>query len=223
MTTRTPGPGGDWLVAGGFVHIHASLSDQAEDVIDSLLLAQLSADRQASRFTTPTSWVQAFESVLSNIGWMIDQRDTGRSSADQHPAGPGDVVPLDTIISRLQTVLSPEQAVALRSAVAGLATAAEPVANWWRQQTLAGNTASSTICFAAQVQRAPWLAVSCNALTAPAAITGYPWTGVPADGVEFTVSQATAVVNEAVFSSVRAGIRTKVAPVRESHVVDVNA
>ncbi|MFD1052187.1 hypothetical protein ACFQ1S_44740, partial [Kibdelosporangium lantanae] len=95
MTTRTSG---DWLVAGGFVHIDDSLADHAEDVLNSLLLAQLVADRKASRFTAPASWVQEFESVLATIGWVIDHRDTGSSSA-----GGQDVVPLDMIAEDLLT------------------------------------------------------------------------------------------------------------------------
>jgi hypothetical protein len=214
MTTRAHS--GDWLVADGFVHIDAGLADQADDVIDSLLLAQLVADEQASRFTAPASWVQAFESVLSTIGWVVDHRDTGGSSAE-------DFVPLDTIVDDLRKVLSPEQALTLRSAVEALATAAEPVTTWWQRRTVAGTAASSTICFAALVQQAPWLVVNCNTLTAPVAVTGYPWKGAPGEGVEFTVSQASAVLNEAVFAAVRAGIRTKVAPVRANHVVAVTA
>ncbi|GAB3872479.1 hypothetical protein GCM10029964_010950 [Kibdelosporangium lantanae] len=199
------------------MHIDDSLADHAEDVLNSLLLAQLVADRKASRFTAPASWVQEFESVLATIGWVIDHRDTGSSSA-----GGQDVVPLDMIAEDLRKVLGPDQVSTVRAAVTALATAAAPVSACWRQRTTAGDAAASTICFAARVDQSPWLAVNCTALTAATAITDYPWAAAPA-GVERTVNQATAELNESVFAAVRDGIRTKVAPVRDSNVMAVTS
>lgn len=46
-----------------------------QDVLDSLLFAQLSADKSHQRQTDPSNWYSYFDYILQNIGWVLSSID----------------------------------------------------------------------------------------------------------------------------------------------------
>ncbi|EJC71677.1 hypothetical protein Rleg10DRAFT_0057 [Rhizobium leguminosarum bv. trifolii WSM2012] len=57
---------------GALLSFDAALSKQmTEDVSNSLLFAQLAADKQFNRLTSTGNWEKTFFSVLSVVGWIV--------------------------------------------------------------------------------------------------------------------------------------------------------
>lgn len=56
--------------SGTLLSFDASVDDQAlADVSNSLLLAQLAADKQAEGLSNAQAWLAAFQNVMSTVGW----------------------------------------------------------------------------------------------------------------------------------------------------------
>jgi len=64
--------------AGVLLSFVPSVPDQKrDDTLNSILLAQLAADKQYSRFEQPDSWYEFYAKTLSNVAWQIPQSHTG--------------------------------------------------------------------------------------------------------------------------------------------------
>lgn len=60
------------VVAGSVVALDGSISQQhGQDVMQSMLLAQLAANAKASRFREFANWYKAYQSTLESIGWVV--------------------------------------------------------------------------------------------------------------------------------------------------------
>lgn len=58
--------------SGVLVTFPASTSKQRqEDVLNSLLFAQLAADKEYNRLDDPLNWFSYFEYILRNVGWVL--------------------------------------------------------------------------------------------------------------------------------------------------------
>jgi hypothetical protein len=59
------------VVAGSIVALDGSVSQQhGQDVLQSLLLAQLAANPKASRHKDPLTWYKTYQSTLEETGWV---------------------------------------------------------------------------------------------------------------------------------------------------------
>jgi hypothetical protein len=71
-------PKAGFVDAGILLSFVASVPDQKrEDALNSILLAQLAADKQYSRFDQPDSWYEFYANTLSNVTWQVIQSHTG--------------------------------------------------------------------------------------------------------------------------------------------------
>jgi len=68
-------------VAGSLVSFMPEISAiHREDVLDSMLLASLSASKNHNRQDNPATWYRAYISVLEKIGWIMQANDTSTFS-----------------------------------------------------------------------------------------------------------------------------------------------
>lgn len=61
------------VVAGSFIAFAPGMSAQhRQDVLESLLLAQLAANAKAERHKDPIAWFRAYSSVLEQAAWVLE-------------------------------------------------------------------------------------------------------------------------------------------------------
>jgi hypothetical protein len=213
-----------YLVAGGFLCAADGLSaTDLDDVLDSLLLAHLASDREASRTTAFSDWGAAFRAVLTSIGWTLGAVDTATASpaSHRHFWGRDSFVPLDLIATELAKALAAGQVDAVRSAITAIPDAGGPVAQRWRETTLATDRAGSLICYAGRAGGSLQLLHNHNLLCATEVVSGYPWAPCPGAGAQLEQSQVEATLNDAVFAQMRGDLRKKVAAFRAADVLSV--
>lgn len=65
------------VVAGSLVALAPGVSDlHQQDVLHSLLLAQLAANAKAERFKDPVSWFRIYRSVMEQTAWVVGESST---------------------------------------------------------------------------------------------------------------------------------------------------
>jgi hypothetical protein len=65
------------VVAGSIVVIDQGVTGQhQQDVLQSLLLAQLAANAKADRHKDPTTWYRAYQETLTPVGWVVEASTT---------------------------------------------------------------------------------------------------------------------------------------------------
>ncbi|HOI17539.1 MAG TPA: hypothetical protein PK036_14455 [Geobacteraceae bacterium] len=74
----TSSPKAGFVDAGVLLSFAPSVPEQKrDDTLNSILLAQLAADKRYSRFDQPDSWYEFYAKTLSNVAWQIIQSHTG--------------------------------------------------------------------------------------------------------------------------------------------------
>lgn len=63
-----------FVVKGSLVIFTDVISNMEQnDVLNSVLLAQLAADKQKDRFATPEAWLKLYADTLEHLGWSVVQ------------------------------------------------------------------------------------------------------------------------------------------------------
>ncbi|KAF9475090.1 hypothetical protein BDN70DRAFT_924228 [Pholiota conissans] len=93
------------------------------DVMDSVLLAQLGASAAFNRLTQPQQWFDSYTNILGHIAWVV----TG-FQLDQHSLDSADVAVNDIVIQYLQGYLNPVQLASCNRVIDALKNTTHPVA-----------------------------------------------------------------------------------------------
>jgi hypothetical protein len=93
--------------------------ENQNDLLDSLLISQLAANKQYSAEDEPEQWFNAFSGVMNNIGWILEESDFSTYKAK------GNVIEFESVVMDiLESALGGEiipTAKSLLNAVKGLA------------------------------------------------------------------------------------------------------
>jgi hypothetical protein len=66
--------------------------ENQNDLLDSLLLSQLAANKQYSAEDEPEQWFNAFSGVMNNIGWILEESDFSTYKAK------GNVIEIESVV-----------------------------------------------------------------------------------------------------------------------------
>ena len=66
--------------------------ENQSDLLDSLLLSQLAANKQYSAEDEPEQWFNAFSGVMNNIGWILEESDFSTYKAK------GNVIEIESVV-----------------------------------------------------------------------------------------------------------------------------
>jgi hypothetical protein len=66
--------------------------ENQSDLLDSLLLSQLAANKQYSAEDEPEQWFNAFSGVMNNIGWILEESDFSTYKAK------GNIIEIESVV-----------------------------------------------------------------------------------------------------------------------------
>ncbi|MDY0388635.1 MAG: hypothetical protein RBT65_16230, partial [Methanolobus sp.] len=127
VATFNDGDKAEGAVVGDSIHsfVKGMPKQMKWDVLDSILLAQLHANHEYSRFNQPIDWYKCYVEVLDNIGWVIQDFnfDELKSSGDLDTTK-------DVILNVSRAICSPDEISFASSVLDALKTDNDAFAIW---------------------------------------------------------------------------------------------
>jgi len=186
------------------------------DVLDSVLLAQLHANHEYSRFNQPIDWYKCYVEVLNNIGWAIQDFnfDELKSSDDLDTTK-------DVILNVLKAICTPDEISFASSVLDALKTDNDAFAIW-NQNSNSNNKGNFKLGTAFVEDKVPVLKMSAFYLTATQIDSRFLWSKWSDIHGNLFISTQAANLNEDTFAHIRADVKEKVVDVKNAYIRPLN-
>jgi hypothetical protein len=93
-TAASTGGAPAYVVLGSIIYFDPTVSIQAQqDVLQSILIAQLAAGKKVDRYSKPQDWNEQYQTVLSQLGWHTANSQFELYTAQSSTYSLGDAIP----------------------------------------------------------------------------------------------------------------------------------
>lgn len=189
-----------------------------QDVLDSTLLAQLAATKQHDRFSDAENWYKKYKEVLENIGWVIQNFDFTKYSS----SGGSFTVASDVIKVLLAICTGDEQAL-VTAAVEAMKKLAEGSEGFviFEKSSHSSSQGNFQICAAAEDNKMAVMKIGGFKFDSSDSVTRVLFFGFSSASASFFKGTQNLVLNDGVYSRIRAAVKTKLGDKAEQYVKEL--